>query len=148
MPQLYPSSPEKKNSIDSLVEEQQKSLYSISTVFPFRLFPTTVSADKKKIDIIEELFFRSKQIQSILIQDIITVSVETSLFFGKLTIHDKLPMHDPIEINYLPRADALKMRRVIEGLLVGDRSQVDTTQTSHDNLVSKLEVIGSAKSTP
>jgi len=103
--------------------------------------------DKKKIDIIEQTFIASKNIQSILIVDVASVIVETSLFFGQLTIHDKLPMHGPITIEYLPRSGALKMRRIIEGLIVGDRSHVDTSQVSGKKLVSQMENIGSAKST-
>src|SRR5258708_696964 len=134
-------------SVDELEQDQQVALFSISTVFPFRIFPTKISVDKKKIDIIHELFIGSKQIQSILIVDVMNVVVETNLFFAKLRIHDKLPMHGSIVVEYLPRAGALKMRRIIEGLLVGDRSHVDTSKVPSRKLASQMERIGRAKMT-
>lgn len=132
-------------SIEELEQQQQVALFSISTVFPFRLFPTKLSVDKKKVDISAGVFFGSKQIQSMLIADIDSVVVDTSAFFAKLTIRDKLAMHSPITIDYLQKEEALKMRRLIEGLIVGDRSHLDTSVITDENLLPKLEQIGSAK---
>lgn len=148
MPSLYPgSSTSAKSPLEALVQDQQVPLFCVTTVFPFRLFPTTVSVDKKKVDVIREIFYKSKHIQSILIQDIANVTVETNLFFAQLVINDRLPLNQPIVIEYLPKESAMKIRRIIEGLLVGDHAQIDTAQSSGDHFVSQLETIGRAKST-
>jgi hypothetical protein len=132
-------------SIDELEQQQLVALFSISTVFPFHLFPTRLSVDKRKVNISKGIFFGSKQVQSMLIVDIDSVVVDTSALFAKLTIRDKLALNLPIFVDFLQKEEALKMRRVIEGLIVGDRSRVDLSVITDENLLPKLEQIGSSK---
>lgn len=144
-----PKTQAKRNldELEELTRDQSTTLLTLQTAFPFNFFPTIVSVDKKKIDIINRYFFFSKSIESILIADVASVTVETSLLYAKLSIFNKLPMHEPIEIEHLPKSDTLKIRRIIEGLMIGDRENVSMEGVGTKELVPRLEKIGQAKST-
>lgn len=139
------SPPSARAKLDALVAQEGHPLFSVRSVFPFHFFPKVVSVDRKKISITDHVFLGAAQVQSVLVVDIATLVVETSLMFAELTIHDKLPGHKPIRVDYLPKRSTQKLHRIVEGLLIADRSGIDVTQISDAELVSKLEELGRAQ---
>src|SRR5579871_70111 len=70
-------------------------LYTISTVFPIEFFPTKISIEKTKVNIVRDIFFGAKEVESILISEISNVEVFTSLFFATLQLTVRLPSIAP-----------------------------------------------------
>lgn len=137
--------PEEVKKLEELATVDNRALAQVQTIFPFQLFPTVVSVDRTKITINQQLFFFSRQIQGIMIKDLMSVVVETDLFFGTLQIVDRLFPQDTIVVRYLPKNPAIRMRRIIEGLIVAHQEKIDITKVSHEELVMKLEEIGRTK---
>ncbi len=131
--------------LGKLLRNGDEIIYSIRTVFPFRIFPQMVSVDKKKVNIVRWYFFGTEQITTVLIQDIAGVHVSTNLFFANLTIHARLPGARPISVNYLPKFDALKMQEIMEGLLMSKYENIDISNIPPQQLNATLQHVGNVK---
>jgi len=139
----------KNNSerFEKLVAKSKRVLLRISAVFPFQLFPDHIILDESKVNIIHRQFFLIKQIQSIPIQHIQDVEVDTAIFFATLKI---LPMgfsvvgfdENWVKVEYLWRNDAIRARRIIEGLLIGIREGIDFSKVETKQFVQKIETLG------
>ncbi len=76
------------DKLDDLVQKAQNPLISISSVFPFMLFPTKLSVEPTKINITHKEFIASEGIQSINIKNVSDVIVQTNPFFASIKIID------------------------------------------------------------
>lgn len=131
-------------SLTQLLNEDTQVLFSVSTVFPFDLFPTKVVVYSKKVDIIDRIFFASTEIKSILINDILEVEVQTTPFFSSMTIVSRMPMMPTQKISTLKTSDALKLRSILQGLLIAGQQHADMGETSPGTLKRQAEKLGSA----
>ncbi len=128
--------------LDEMVQVCEEPLIQIKTVFPFVLFPNEVIVDIIKVSIVYGNFFASKQIHSVLIKDISDIVVETNLFFATLKIIDIGYTDSTIDINYLKKTEGDRVRKVIQGLVMAHRHGVNLTQVDTENLLEKLESLG------
>ncbi len=128
--------------LDELVDRSNTVLMRISTVFPFTFFPIKLIINPIKIDLINTFFFESEQVHSTLISDITDVTVNTDLFFATLEIRDS-GFHDQlISVPYLRKSEAMKARRVIQGLIMAMKNGIDPSKIPADELLEKAEQIG------
>jgi hypothetical protein len=143
----YVSSPDAKEltKLELLTSEQNSLLYSITSVFPLDFFPTQLSIEKTKVNVIRNIFFASRQIQSMLIAEIASVEVDTTLFFATISIHNRLPGSNPFVIKNLKRDEAMRARRIIQGLVVGISAQIEWSKIPTEELIKKVEELGTAK---
>jgi hypothetical protein len=132
-------------TLDSLTTKAQRKLFRIKSVFPFMLFPDELIIDESKINVVSKLFFASEDVRSVPINNIAAVSVETSIFFASLRIVDKFFRDEPLVVTYLHKDEAIRARRIIEGLLVIAEEKVDLTTFPPDKIVELLEKIGTAR---
>ncbi len=103
------------------------NLFSANTVFPFILFPDTITLDREKLTIIHRPFFMMAHVTAIRIHDILNAEVDIGPFFGSLRIitryysgpdsqfagPDSTENHrKPASINFLWRHDAIKKSTV------------------------------------
>jgi hypothetical protein len=131
-----------KLRFNKLVEKSQRVLIELSSVFPFDLFPDTITIDESKLNIIIRVFFFSETVHSIPIKSLKDISVETSIFFGTLkVIPDGYP-GQPIIVKFLKKDEAIKARRIIQGLTVASREGIDITQIPNQELKNKIEDLG------
>ena len=71
------------------------------------------------------------------------VFVETSPWFATLKIVGKDFNGKSVKISFLKRDDALKAKKIIQGLSIGVKEGVDFSQIQKDSLSEKLEDLGS-----
>ncbi len=135
------------SKLDDLVFVDTRPLYSCKSVFPFDLFPDAVTVDRTKISIAKRFFFFTRQTQSILIPDLLTIIVEETLLLASLHIVDRHFPQETIDVWNLSKPDARRVRWIVEGLLIGNREKVDFTQIPNEELLPKLEEIGKSKTT-
>jgi hypothetical protein len=134
--------------IEKLTELEEVSttpLLQIETVFPFRFFPCIVTLDRMKVTVIDQYFFFSKQIKTFLVKDIASVTVEDSWFFATFIMISVTPSPQKKIIPYLKKEDAYKLQRMIEGLLITNKENVDVLKIDDNSLAEKLEEIGRAE---
>ncbi|MBI3954649.1 hypothetical protein HY333_01255 [Candidatus Collierbacteria bacterium] len=131
---------------ESIANRSATELYRLSTVFPFDFFPDTIIIDLAKVSLVTRVFFFTERIHSVFIQDILDVFIETSLFFATLNIVDQGFVENLITIRYLKKDQAIKARRIIQGLVVARKQGIELSALiPTSDLVSKLENIGSAR---
>jgi hypothetical protein len=136
---------QERHKLEKLGADNDVLLFSTKTVFPFQFFPTTLTVEKTKVNINKSLFIASNQIISILISEISSVEADTTLFFGTLRISSKLPGAAPLEVPFLRKSDAMKARRIIQGLAVSLTNKVDVTKIPNEQLVDGVEKLGATK---
>ncbi|HZE87298.1 MAG TPA: hypothetical protein VE090_03775 [Methylomirabilota bacterium] len=130
------------DKIHQLARKSSQILLRIKTVFPFDFFPDTLTINANKIDVVKSDFFFSQHTTSIPLRDIANVEVETAPFFAKLQIINvRYPM-EPVSLQYLPKAAALKAKRIIDGLLVAMSQGADVAVIEPKKLLPQLEKVG------
>ena len=134
-----------QQKLDSLIDRSQKVLLKISSVFPFTLFPHQLSIDINQVNIRLGQFFWTDRRQSINIKDIGDVIIDTVPFFATIKIIDKDYVENLIEINFLKKRDAIKARKVIQGLMVAAKEEVDLSLVDDRDLLDKIETLGKIK---
>src|SRR5258708_24459589 len=103
-------------------------LYTLTSVFPYDFFPTKMSIEKTKVNIVRHIFFGAREIESILISEISNVEVFTSLFFASLQVTVRLPSVPPKVVKYLRVDETLRAQRIIQGLMTRLSLHVDLYQ--------------------
>ena len=133
-----------KQKFDNLVENSERILFKTRAVFPFSLFPDELTIDQIKVNIIFKEFFASERIQCIYIKNITDVFVDTGPFLATLRIIDQGYTDNTVDIGFLGKSAAMQARRIIQGLIVAHRQEVDISSIHDDDLVIKLEKLGNA----
>jgi hypothetical protein len=139
---IFASKPQQSVHLNTLAEGSSDILCSIKSVFPFDFFPTTITISKTKIDVIDQLFFFSKKIDSILISDIGRVEVITGLFFSSILIRAKTIDKLLIDVSYLNQSDAIKAQSVIQGLLIAKADKLDVMPMNIQEVESGVRIAG------
>jgi hypothetical protein len=130
--------------LDNLVTMTEYRLFKLSSIFPFQLFQDDIIIEQKQVIIIKRNFFFSSQQYPFSIKDILAPIVETSLFFAKfqLKLGPGSYRQDPPSVSYLGKDEAQKARRIIMGLIVCDKENVDLNGMAYGDILKKVEEIG------
>src|SRR6185312_17385752 len=75
-----------REDVKEEVGKSQEILMSAKTVFPFTLFPDTVSVDRTNLIIAHRVFYRVASIITVRIEDIHNIKPNVGPLFGSLTI--------------------------------------------------------------
>ena len=133
-----------KRAIRDMVHDSNAILMSISSVYPFDLFPSTINVEATRVTIITRQLFAS-QVHSIDIKDISSVFIETSIIFAAITLKSKTYEQKELLINNLWKKEAILLRRIIEGLRMFEKKDINTTDFSKEELLYKLEELSETK---
>lgn len=117
-------------------------LFTANTVFPFILFPDTVTIDREKLTIVHRPFFRVARITSVQIKDILNVEADIGPFFGSIHFVSRYFVNNPQTINFLWRRDAVKAQRLLQGYIIATQKEIDTSQIGRDELCILLDDLG------
>lgn len=128
--------------LEDLADKSSDVLMRVSTVFPFTFFVNDIIVDPYKVNVVFREFFYSEHIHSIMVKDILDVVVETSLFFATVKIVDQGYTENSVNITYLKKEDALKLRKIIQGLVIAHRQAVDLSAIDPSQIKDKAEELG------
>lgn len=132
--------------LKNLARTEGAVLYRIRSVFPFNLFPTTLTIEKTKVNVFSQVFFGTTHSESLLISEIIEVKLDTNFFLATLSIISRLPSAQPIVIPQLRQSEAHRAQKIIQGLMVGLTAHVDLSKLPAYQLLDTIEELGSGKS--
>src|SRR5581483_11200557 len=124
--------------LNELVRKSNRRVISISTTFPWKFFPNTIDVEESRVT----FSFRqllSFQSHSVDIKDISNVFIEAGLFFATLQVVSRTFVQNDIKIGSLRKKDAMKVRRIIEGLRILKSNDIDTSNYEIPDLINKLE---------
>jgi len=128
---------EDKQTINDLVKKSNRCIISISSQFPWDLFPNTIQVEESRVTFIFRQFL-SSQSHSVDIKDISNVFVESSLFFATLQVVSRTYVENEIKIGHLNVAKANQVRMIIEGLRTFVEHNIDTSNYEVSELITKI----------
>ncbi len=128
--------------IQKIVSDSNEVLISVRTVFPFTLFPDTITVDRLKVSIHRWDFFFVSQDMSIRIEDLLNITATTGPFLGSVTIASRVITEDHYTITNLWRHDALRLKQIIQGYIIANHNGVDCTHLPKSQLIATLNELG------
>lgn len=143
-PQTSPP-PSKLEGLPKLYSEAQDVLYSVTTVFPFTLFPDKVIIRRNHIDIVKGIFFASAESQRMLYSDIREMRVSHNPFFASIQFVLIGPPDIYEGVKFMPKGRTMHAKRIISGLIECDRKKVDFSKYADGELLAYLEEIGKTR---
>lgn len=138
---------EGKKQVDKftdIVNASRRVLFQAHNVFPFDLFTDKIVIDENKVDIIFGTFFYSREVFSIPYNRLSGATSSIGLFFGSLAIEIQGYEQNPPVLKHMWRTDAIKARRLINGLVTAHRQGIDLTKLDLTQLMPLVEEIGTA----
>lgn len=96
-------------------------------------------------EIVYQTIFGQYQTKTLLIQDIVGISLSSAFWFGGLKFIQKDNKDEPIEIRFLKRADAVRVKKLLQGLITAKKQGVSLHRLIHistKELIKKLEKLG------
>lgn len=133
-----------KQRLENMVTNSNRILISTSSIFPFDLFPTTINVEATRVTIIHRQLF-SSQVHSVDIKDISNVFIETGILFATITLISSTFVENDIKIGRIWKKQAILVRRIIEGLRMFSKENIDTTNYTVDELNDKLKELSTTK---
>jgi hypothetical protein len=134
---------ESVRELTKAVGNAHEVLLTATTVFPFTLFPDTLTLDRQKLTIAHRLFFRVAEVMSIRIEDVLNVTADVGPLFGSVQISTRFfDTHKPYKVNYLWRSDALRVKRIMQGYVIAIQKGIDCSLLPPRQLASMLDKLG------
>lgn len=124
-------------TVNDLVKQSNRCIISISSLFPWDLFPSTIDVEESRVTFKFNQFL-SSQSHSVDIKDISNVFIESSFFFATLQVVSRTYVQNEIKIGNLNKAKAKKVQSIIEGLRTFAEHNVNTSDYEIDELISKI----------
>jgi len=134
-----------REGLRKIVRKSHQLLASAQTVIlPINLFPDSVTVDRTKVTLTKRTFFWSSSVISIRIEDVLNVACSTGPIFGSLTVSSRvMNSTDHYEIDYFWRKDALYLKQLIQGYVIAQHNQIETSHLNRRELVKTLLELGS-----
>lgn len=133
-----------KRRFSALLKRSEKELLKISSFFPFDLFPDEITIYEDRVNIVFRDFFFSRQIVTAAIKEIKDVVAEVSILFATLKITIDGYDYNPATVKYLKRSEAIRARRIIEGLTIVAKEEIDLSKIERKDMAKALEDLGKA----
>jgi len=125
-----------------ITEKAQDVLFEADTVFPFTLFPDTITLDREKLTVATRTFFRVAKIVSVPVSSISSAEVDVGPFFGSLHMASKYFVQNKYSVNFLPRSSAIKFQRLLQGFIISQEKNIDLTDIEKSDLLILLGDLG------
>jgi hypothetical protein len=126
-----------RKTVDDLVKKSNRRIISITSQFPWDIFPNTIDVEESRVTFKFSQFLAS-QSHSVDIKDISNVFIETSMFFSTLQVVSRTFVQNDIKIGKLNNAKALQVKRIIEGLRTFAENNINTSNYEINDLIAKI----------
>ena len=135
--------PKIEKQLENVVNESHIVLAQAKSVFPFQLFPDTVSIDRHKLTIIYRQFWGVEKTVSVPIENIKNIEADIGPFLGSLNITSDLFINNTQEVKYLTSGDARRIQKLVQGAVVAQREEIDLNKIGTKKLRTLLIDLGS-----
>ncbi len=135
--------PKVEAHLQSVVHESHTVLASAKAVFPFDLFPDTVTIDRHKLSVIHRAFWGVEKTASVPIENIKNIEADIGPFFGSVIITSDLFINNTQTVKWLTNSDARKIQNLVQGAVVAQREDIDLNKIGTKKLRTMLTDLGS-----
>ena len=104
--------------ISRIANEAQEILITADNIFPFVLFPGTITVDRVKVTITNRKFFQVAEVISTQIEDVLNVESDTGPFFGSINLYTRFFVQQPLRIEFLSRQKAIELKNLLQGYII------------------------------
>jgi hypothetical protein len=133
-----------------LTIKAQDVLFKADTVFPFTLFPDTVTIDREKLTIANRIFFKIAKIISIPIADVLSVEADVGPFFGSIHVTSRYfgqqttntTARSPYTVRFLSRDNTLQIQHLLQGYIIAHTREIDCANIDKKQLIILLKDLG------
>jgi hypothetical protein len=125
-----------------LTEKAQDILFTADTVFPFTLFPDTITLDREKLTVVERFFFRVAKVITVPITSMISADANVGPFFGSVHMTSKYFIDNTHVVNFLWRHDAEEFHRLLQGFIIAQEKGLDVSGVEKEDLKVLLRDLG------
>lgn len=136
-----------KEKLKNLMVGTQKLILRIKSAIPFELFPDEISIDINKVNFVFRHFMAGEQSHSFDLDEIVGVEADTAPFFASLNFTFKSTQNPPITIKFLKKKEAVLMRRLIDGLKIAKKNNIDLSKLDNETIVNQISQLGKIKET-
>lgn len=140
-PQPQPQSQHQQTSTSELEEAAKQSqhiLIQADAIFPFDLFPDTITVDRQKLTIVRRELWKTKQTVSVAHNGITNIQADMGPLFGSLTVTSGDFMNGTQTIRYLRKRDVLAVQQLVQGLILAQKEGIDTNAIEDDQTLLRL----------
>jgi len=107
------------------------------------IFPDTVTVDRAKLTVTKRTFWRSAEVTSINVTDILNATATVGPIFGTVKVMSRiLNSEKPYNIGLFWREDALRIKRVLQGYIIALERNIDCGKLSTKELSELLDKLG------
>lgn len=140
--QVQPLSPdEARQQLTDAISGSNEVLARATTVLS--IFPDTLAVDRAKLTVTKRSFWRSGEVVSSRIEDLLSVTATVGPIFGNIKITSRIMSPDkPYEIRHFWRDDALRLKRVIHGYIIALQRGIDCSSLPTNELAVMLDKLG------
>jgi hypothetical protein len=125
-----------------ITQKAQDVLFKADTVFPFTLFPSTVTLDREKLTIAHRIFFRVAKIITVPVTSMVSAEADVGPFFGSIHMTSKYFIDNTHHLNYLWRKDATELQCMLQGYVIAQERKIDVSEIDKDDLRVLLHDLG------
>ncbi len=137
-----------RRMLEKVMRRSSTILFNAKTVWPFDMFPSDLIIDINSVTIIKREFFWSGHAESLYIQDLMRITVETGPFFSTLRLIDKSFDTTKHFVRHLRRDDAFRAREILQALLAAVKSGVNLAKCDINRVVPSLSKVGERQLMP
>lgn len=138
---------QQSHELQKAVDFAQDILLKAESTFPFVLFPDTITISRMKVTLTHRSFFRTAEVISLQMNDILNVEADVGPFFGSLSIFTRIYGTEPLRITFLSRKSTIDAQRIIEGFMIAKDKDIETSEIKTPELIQLLLQLGSDAAT-
>lgn len=125
-----------------VTEKAHDVLFEAETVFPFTLFPDTITLDKEKLSVASRSFFRTAKIITVPLTSLISAEASVGPFFGSVQMTSKYFVNSSHSVHFLWRNDATQIHRLLQGFIIAQEKGIDVSDIDTEDLRTLLHDLG------
>jgi hypothetical protein len=109
----------------------------------FKLFADTLTVDRAKLTVTKRQFWKTAEVMSIRIEDVLNVTATVGPLLGTVTFTSRVfNTEKPYSINGFWREDALRLKRITQGYVIALQRGIDCSSLPTRELATMLDKLG------
>ena len=132
---------ETREELRDAIKGSNEILATASTAMP--VFADTIAVDRAKFTVTKRTFFRTAEVISMRIEDILNVTEHLGMLFGSVKITSRVMNADPpYTVGPFWRKDAVRVKRITQGYVIALQREIDCAALPVKELAQMLEELG------
>ncbi len=132
---------ESKEELKAAIQGSNEVLATATTVLT--LIPDTFTVDRAKLTVAKRTFFRTAEVMSMRIEDVLNVTSTVGPLFGTVKIVSRvLNNEQSTTIGRFWRSDAMRLKRITQGYIIALQRDIDCSSLGTKELAQMLDELG------